>query len=90
MNAMRDYSLITPSRDPPHRVGGQLLLLLLLFLFLIMFLFTVSVSDSEAEHKKGSGQKSSAPLWSERGDLNSRPHGPEPCALPTALLPETA
>ena len=26
-------------------------------------------------------------LWSERGDLNSRPLGPEPSALPTALLP---
>ena len=25
------------------------------------------------------------PLWSKRRDSNSRPHGPEPCALPTAL-----
>ena len=25
--------------------------------------------------------------WSERGDLNSRPLGPEPSALPAALLP---
>ena len=27
-------------------------------------------------------------LWSEWGDLNSRPLGPEPSALPTALHPE--
>ena len=27
-------------------------------------------------------------VWSEWGDSNSRPHGPEPCALPTALHPE--
>lgn len=26
--------------------------------------------------------------WSEWRDLNSRPHGPEPCALPTALHPD--
>ena len=26
--------------------------------------------------------------WSEWRDLNPRPHGPEPCALPTALHPE--
>ena len=25
--------------------------------------------------------------WSEWRDLNPRPHGPEPCALPTALHP---
>ena len=29
-------------------------------------------------------------FWSEWRDLNSRPHGPEPCALPSALHPETA
>ena len=28
--------------------------------------------------------------WSEWRDLNSRPHGPEPCALPAALHPEAA
>ena len=28
--------------------------------------------------------------WSEWGDLNSRPLGPEPSALPAALHPETA
>ena len=28
-----------------------------------------------------------APTWSEWRDLNSRPHGPEPCALPSALHP---
>ena len=28
------------------------------------------------------------PIWSEWGDLNSRPLGPEPSALPTALHPE--
>ena len=28
--------------------------------------------------------------WSEWRDLNPRPHGPEPCALPTALHPDTA
>ena len=27
-------------------------------------------------------------FWSEWRDLNSRPHGPEPCALPAALHPE--
>ena len=27
-------------------------------------------------------------FWSEWRDLNPRPHGPEPCALPTALHPE--
>ena len=27
-------------------------------------------------------------LWSEWRDLNPRPHGPEPCALPTALHPD--
>ncbi len=27
------------------------------------------------------------PFWSEWRDLNSRPHGPEPCALPAALHP---
>ena len=27
-------------------------------------------------------------IWSEWGDLNSRPLGPEPSALPTALYPE--
>ena len=26
--------------------------------------------------------------WSEWRDLNPRPHGPEPCALPTALHPD--
>ena len=26
--------------------------------------------------------------WSECGDLNPGPHGPEPCALPSALHPE--
>ena len=26
--------------------------------------------------------------WSEWRDSNSRPHGPEPCALPTALHPD--
>ena len=29
-------------------------------------------------------------LWSEWRDLNSRPHGPEPCALPSALHPDAA
>ena len=28
--------------------------------------------------------------WSEWRDLNSRPHGPEPCALPSALHPDAA
>ena len=27
-------------------------------------------------------------IWSEWRDLNPRPHGPEPCALPAALHPE--
>ena len=27
--------------------------------------------------------------WSEWRDLNPRPHGPEPCALPTALHPDS-
>ena len=27
-------------------------------------------------------------VWSEWRDLNPRPHGPEPCALPTALHPD--
>ena len=29
------------------------------------------------------------PRWSEWRDLNPRPHGPEPCALPTALHPDS-
>ena len=29
-----------------------------------------------------------AVFWSEWRDLNPRPHGPEPCALPTALHPD--
>ena len=29
-------------------------------------------------------------LWSEWRDLNSRPHGPEPCALPAALHPDAS
>lgn len=33
--------------------------------------------------------KKSTDLWSEWRDLNPRPHGPEPCALPTALHPDT-
>ena len=28
--------------------------------------------------------------WSEWRESNPRPHGPEPCALPTALHPDTA
>ena len=40
-------------------------------------------------------QKKAAPeivrfqgLWSEMGDSNSRPDGPKPPALPTALIPD--
>ena len=29
-------------------------------------------------------------VWSEWRESNPRPHGPEPCALPTALHPDTA
>ncbi len=29
-------------------------------------------------------------FWSEWRESNPRPHGPEPCALPTALHPDTA
>ena len=32
--------------------------------------------------------KTGVQLWSEWRDLNPRPHGPEPCALPTALHPD--
>ena len=28
-------------------------------------------------------------FWSEWRDLNPRPHGPEPCALPSALHPDS-
>ena len=38
--------------------------------------------------KVGASDMQLAPTWSEWGDSNSRPHGPEPCALPTALHPE--
>ena len=30
-----------------------------------------------------------APTWSEWRDLNSRPHGPEPCALPSMTAPRS-
>ena len=35
------------------------------------------------------GQPSLREGWSGREDSNLRPHGPEPCALPTELRPDT-
>ena len=31
--------------------------------------------------KRGAPHNLGAPHWSGRGDLNPRPHGPDPCAL---------
>ena len=38
--------------------------------------------------KDAARTRRTASFWSEWRDLNSRPHGPEPCALPSALHPE--
>ena len=37
--------------------------------------------------KRNSHHSVAVSFWSEWRDLNSRPHGPEPCALPAALHP---
>ena len=48
---------------------------------------SVQLSQNNLENKKN-GVPRRILRWSEWRDSNSRPHGPEPCALPTALHPD--
>ena len=50
----------------------------------------LTMDDVSFNKKRRRERLKSATTWSEWGDLNSRPLGPEPSALPTALHPETA
>ncbi len=42
---------------------------------------------NSVQNKKSAKKRISYFKWSGRRDLNPRPHGPEPCALPSALRP---
>ena len=61
-----------------------------LFCALLEFLhiFALHVLLSEVAKKALKSCDFKAFWWSEWRDSNSRPHGPEPCALPTALHPD--
>ena len=48
----------------------------------------ISIGFWRKEKERKYSINTCVPTWSEWGDLNSRPLGPEPSALPTALHPE--
>ena len=45
--------------------------------------------SANTEQRRGYRDALSFAIWSEWRDLNPRPHGPEPCALPAALHPDS-
>ncbi len=80
------YALLAQS--PSELRGEQLYSYIAFYLFLLFYVLFISLRRALVPLPPQPQQKTAVwrfLLWSKWRDSNSRPHGPEPCALPTAL-----